>query len=294
MVQEEVRKSQDQLNETKRVELGHQWVDEMECSWKRVTWSELAMKNGALTEFLPAEIRIRYPAIFFEFAEMGPFWNTKLLIMCARGTLVHILWSLNLELQQWRYINRQGQGLHTLADVLKRARQKANHTSLNKTKGIQFEKAEETARTSSESNSLLDGSKWQMKVDPRRRLVFPDVIQTRTVLISLFVLRKTRRSSSLSSQCHEKKVEMRLTKEKARSTGSWRKHATFIAGRPSYIHAVVGFRLFPGGKHTLISFFKALWWPGFICKFLASQTYDFNQIFSVGRENIVLQTHIIS
>ena len=49
-----------------------------------------------------------------------------------------------------------------------------------------------------------------------------------------------------------------------------------------------------GGKHTLISFFKALWWPGFICKFLASQTYDFNQIFSVGRENIVLQAHIIS
>ena len=47
-------------------------------------------------------------------------------------------------------------------------------------------------------------------------------------------------------------------------------------------------------KHTLISFFKALWWPGFICKFLASQTYDFNQIFSVGRENIVLQSHIIS
>ena len=49
-----------------------------------------------------------------------------------------------------------------------------------------------------------------------------------------------------------------------------------------------------GGKHTLISFFKALWWPGFICKFLASQTYDFNQIFSVGRENIVRQAHIIS
>ena len=49
-----------------------------------------------------------------------------------------------------------------------------------------------------------------------------------------------------------------------------------------------------GGKHTLIYFFKALWRPDFICKFLASQTYDFNQIFSVGRENIVLQAHIIS
>ena len=91
MVQEEVRKSQDQLNETKTVELGHQWVDEMECSWKRVTWSELAMKNGALTEFLPDEIRIRYPAIFFEFAEMGPSWNTRLLInyVCKGNTCTH-------------------------------------------------------------------------------------------------------------------------------------------------------------------------------------------------------------
>ena len=49
-----------------------------------------------------------------------------------------------------------------------------------------------------------------------------------------------------------------------------------------------------GSKYTLFSFFKALWWPGFFCKFLASQTYDFNQTFSVGRENVVLQAHITS
>ena len=34
-----------------------------------------------------------------------------------------------------------------------------------------------------------------------------------------------------------------------------------------------------GSKYTLFSFFKALWWPGFFCKFLASQTYDFNPNF---------------
>ena len=44
----------------------------------------------------------------------------------------------------------------------------------------------------------------------------------------------------------------------------------------------------------MFSFFKALWWPGFFCKFLASQTYDFNQTFSVGRENVLLEAHITS
>ena len=64
--------------------------------------------------------------------------------------------------------------------------------------------------------------------------------------------------------------------------------------KSSYIWHFENVHVRVGGKHTLISFFKALWWPGFICKFLASQTYDFNQIFSVDRENIVLQAHIIS
>ena len=152
-------------------------VDEVECSGKKVTWSELWRMEPLRISFLLRSVYDVLPSPS-NLLKWGLLETPDCQLCGARGTLAHILSGCKLALQQGRYRWRHDQVLRTLADILERERQKTKSSSRNKTKGIQFVKAGETARTSHESNSLLDGSKWQMRVDLMRRLVFPDVIQT--------------------------------------------------------------------------------------------------------------------
>ena len=124
--------------------------------------------------------------------------------------------------------------METWPDVLERERQKAKPSSRNKTKGIQLVKAGKTARTSPESNSLLDGFKWQMKEDLRRRLVFPDLIHTKQrqdiVLWSvedkkIIIIEPTVPWEEGCNEAHERK-----------SSKYWelKEAIRFVAGRPGY------------------------------------------------------------
>ena len=96
----------------------------------------------------------------------------------ARDTMAHILSGCKLALQQGRYRWRHDQVLRSLADILERERKKSKPTITDRPTGIRFVRVGETARTSSERSSVLDGSVWRMKVDLIRKLVFPDVIQS--------------------------------------------------------------------------------------------------------------------
>ena len=96
----------------------------------------------------------------------------------ASCTMAHILSGCKLVLQQGRYRWRHVQVFRSLADILEKERKKSKQTTRERPPGIRFVRAGETARTSSEGSSILDGSVWQMNVDLMRNLVFPDVIQT--------------------------------------------------------------------------------------------------------------------
>ena len=174
MVQEEIRREEEEGRKARAVELGQQgaWT-RWNVPERKITWAELWRMEPLRISFLLRSVYDVLPSRS-NLLKWGLLETPDCQLCGARGTMAHILSGCKLALQQGRYRWRH----RSLADILERERKKSKPTTRDRPTGIRFVRAGETARTSSERSRILDGSVWQMKVDLIRKLVFPDVIQT--------------------------------------------------------------------------------------------------------------------
>lgn len=96
----------------------------------------------------------------------------------ARGTMAHILSGCRVALQQGRYRWRHDQVLEVLADILDKERRKPRGPKKSQHHHIAFVRQGEKGKATKGMTSLLDGTTWEMRADLRKRLVFPDIVQT--------------------------------------------------------------------------------------------------------------------
>ena len=98
----------------------------------------------------------------------------------ARATMAHILSACKTALQQGRYRWRHDKVLAVLADILERERKQKQPRTNKGPSSIKFVKTGEKTATSHPNISglLRQATSWEMRVDLRRKLVFPDVVHT--------------------------------------------------------------------------------------------------------------------
>ena len=139
--------------------------------YRKVTWSEFhVLRMDPLRISLLLRSNYYFLPSPSNLLKWDLFETPDCQLWVARGTL-----ACPVRLQvgtKTQYRLKHGQVLRTLADALEKEWQKEKLTSRNDAEGIKFANAGVTARTSRESNNLLHGSKWQMKMNLRRRLVF--------------------------------------------------------------------------------------------------------------------------
>ena len=178
MVQEEIRREEEEVRKARAVEMGQKgaWT-RWNVPERKITWADLWRMEPLQISFLLRSVYDVLPSPS-NLLKWGLLEMPDCQVCGARGTMADILSGCKLALQQGRYRWRHDQVLRSIAEILEGERKKSKPTTRDRPRGIRFVRAGETARTSSERSSILDGSVWQMKVDLMRKLVFPDVIQT--------------------------------------------------------------------------------------------------------------------
>ena len=98
----------------------------------------------------------------------------------SRASMGHILSACKTALQQGRYRWRHDQVLAALADCLEKERKQKQQKVANDS-SIQFVKAGQTAPAAQRGpiGILTQATSWDMRVDLRKKLVFPDVVLTK-------------------------------------------------------------------------------------------------------------------
>ena len=161
MVQKEVRRSEEEPRKAQAVELGQQGGGRGQDGM----FLEERLPGASYGEWEPLRISFLLRSVYDVLPSPSNLLKWELLAnYVVQGGHLHTTGQVT----SWHRSKDNTDGDLTryscvLADVLER--EKTKPSSRNKTKGIQFVKAGETARMSHENNSLLDGSKWQMKVD---------------------------------------------------------------------------------------------------------------------------------
>lgn len=148
----------------------------------------------------------------------------------GRGTLAYTMARCKTALSQGRHRWCHDDVLRALADILEQERQKKRQTHRKAAPSIQFIREREKPSSSKETkNGLLQAAQsWEMRLDLRRKLQFPQVVRTslrpdmvlwseevrRTILIELTVLwddgceeasrRKATKYQDLVQQCRGK------------------------------------------------------------------------------------------
>lgn len=178
MVQEEVRAAEEEDRRAKAVSMGAQgaWTKWTTTS-RKLTWADLWRYEPLRIAFLLRSVYDLLPSPY-NLHRWGLQDNPKCHLCDKTGSMEHILSSCTIALTQGRYRWRHDCVLQELADKLERERTKKR--TRQKPRLIQFVKEGQKApKQLQATHSILDESdKWEMSVDLKQKLVFPNIIQT--------------------------------------------------------------------------------------------------------------------
>ncbi|XP_069114448.1 uncharacterized protein [Argopecten irradians] len=180
MVQDNIRKMEEEIRKSKVVEMGAQgaWT-RWGTTDRRLSWSDILRMEPCRIQFLLRSIYDLLPSPT-NLHRWG-LTETPDCPLCNRpGNLALVLSGCNVALTQGRYRWRHDKVLRELADILERERIKKRKPAKGCT-FINFVRGGLRGHTSStvHQGGILDGAQnWEMRVDLDRRLGFPDIIQT--------------------------------------------------------------------------------------------------------------------
>ena len=179
MVQDEIRKEEEEYRKTKAVAMSHQgaWTKWESIEEKKISWSELWKSDNTRIQFLIKSVYNVLPSpanLHLWKLEESPDCH-----LChGVGTLEHILSSCPKALGEGRYRWRHDQVLKAIARVVSEEMLKKNKSP--PPSKINFVKAGEKAKPGSrEAAGILAMAKdWDLQVDLGKQLRFPERICT--------------------------------------------------------------------------------------------------------------------
>ncbi|XP_053380041.1 uncharacterized protein LOC128548701 [Mercenaria mercenaria] len=178
MIQNEVRLAEEEERRTRAVSMGAQGDWTKWCTTDRkLTWAEIWRYEPVRLSFLLRSVYDLLPSP--SNLHRWGLQDNPICPLCDKvGTIEHVLSACSTSLTQGRYRWRHDCVLGELADTLERERTKKREKQSPQV--IQFVKEGQTApKKKAATTSLLDESdKWEMAVDLRRKLIFPDIVQT--------------------------------------------------------------------------------------------------------------------
>ena len=178
MVLSEVRKVEEDNRRAKSVELGQQgaWT-RWNLPERKLTWSDIWKMEPLRIRFLLRSVYDVLPSPT-NLSRWGLIDDPRCKLCGEKGTMAHILSGCKTALQQGRYRWRHDKVLQVLADILDKEIKKPRGPK-HRSHHITFVRQGEKARSPSHrTSSILDGTRWQMKVDLNSKLVFPEIVQT--------------------------------------------------------------------------------------------------------------------
>ena len=178
MVLSEVRKVEEDNRRAKSVELGQQgaWT-RWNLPERKLTWSDIWKMEPLRIRFLLRSVYDVLPSPT-NLSRWGLIDDPRCKLCGEKGTMAHILSGCKTALQQGRYRWRHDKVLQVLADILDKEIKKPRGPK-HRSHYITFVRQGEKARSPSHrTSSILDGTRWQMKVDLNSKLVFPEIVQT--------------------------------------------------------------------------------------------------------------------
>lgn len=178
MVQDEVRAAEEEDRRAKAVAMGAQgaWT-KWTTTERKLTWADIWSYEPLRIAFLLRSVYDLLPSPS-NLHRWGLQDHPKCQLCDKTGTMEHILSSCTTALTQGRYRWRHDSVLQELADKLERERTKKRPRQ--KPQMIQFVKEGQKApKKLQPTSSVLDESdQWEMSVDLKQKLVFPNIIQT--------------------------------------------------------------------------------------------------------------------
>ena len=179
MVQEEIRRSEDTQRSARSVQMGQQgrW-NLWNLPERKLTWQELWQYESLQLSFLLRSVHDLLPTPTN--LERWKLSEESSCPLCGqKGTLGHILTACPTALSQGRYTWRHDQVLKALADTLETERKKERHPNIRGPQYINFVREGQTGKGDKATSLLQQARHWEMQVDLKQKLVFPDVVQTR-------------------------------------------------------------------------------------------------------------------
>jgi hypothetical protein len=184
LVQDDIRKQENEGREAKSVQLGCQgaWT-RWDTDPRKLSWSEIWRMEPLRIQFLLRSVYDLLPTPA-NLCRWG-LTESALCPLCDKtGTLRHVLSACQVALSQGRYGWRHDKVLMELADILERVRQTKRDPGGPKANMISFVKTGEKKKATNlkqqeRSSNILDGTcKWEMRADLGRRLEFPSIVTT--------------------------------------------------------------------------------------------------------------------
>ncbi|XP_052281145.1 uncharacterized protein LOC127878656 [Dreissena polymorpha] len=178
MVQDEVRAAEEEDKRAKAVAMDAQgaWT-KWTTTERKLTWADIWSYEPLMIAFLLRSVYDLLPSPS-NLHRWGLQDHLKCQLCDKTGTMEHIPSSCTTALTQGRYRWRDDSVLQELADKFERERTKKRPRQ--KPQMIQFVKEGQKApKKLQPTSSVLDESdQWEMSVDLKQKLVFPNIIQT--------------------------------------------------------------------------------------------------------------------
>ena len=178
MVQEEIWQTEEEERKTRAAGMGAQgsWTN-WQTTERKLTWTDIWRSEPYRISFLLRSVYDLLPSPA-NLHRWGKIDDPKCTLCGGTGTMAHVLSGCQTCLTQGRYRWRHDQVLTELADVLEHERRKKR--TGRKKERIQFVKEGQTAKKKPLTTpSILDeGEQWEMLVDLKKKLVFPNIVQT--------------------------------------------------------------------------------------------------------------------
>ena len=179
MVQDEIRKEEEEYRKTKAVAMSHQgaWTKWESIEEKKISWSELWKSDNTRIQFLTKSVYNVLPSP----ANLH-LWNLGESPDCQLchgvGTLEHVLSSCPKALGEGRYRWRHDQVLKAIARIVGEEIQRKNKST--PPSKINFVKAGEKVKPEARKTGgiLATARDWDLQVDLGKQLRFPETIFT--------------------------------------------------------------------------------------------------------------------
>ena len=179
MVQKEIRRAEETQRSARSVQMGQQgrW-NLWNLTERRLTWQELWQYEQLQLSFLLRSVHDLLPTPTN--LERWKLTEESSCPLCGQtGTLAHILTACPTALSQGRYTWRHDQVLRALADSLEKERKKKRQPNTRRPEYIKFVREGQTGKGGKDTSLLQQARHWEMQVDLKQKLAFPDIVQTR-------------------------------------------------------------------------------------------------------------------